>query len=189
VGSRGYEVGLWPNIKFDIIRAQAASPVSASPADLWQEQINVGREKRRSATSGSAAPALIEAKPLPHLWQRNSRRLINTPEARVGHFYDCQADCPPQKESTVLPTRSFVSSARRPPLETRSPPCMAIPFCHFRRSADDFDFTNALRPAGAKNRVIYVSKRIWSVQRLVLAQRGCRIENHFVAVRMSAIGP
>jgi hypothetical protein len=25
--------------------------------------------------------------------------------------------------------------------------------------------------------------------RLVLAQRGCRIENHFVAVRMSAIGP
>jgi hypothetical protein len=114
VGSRGYEVGLWPNIKFDIIRAQAASPVSASPADLWQEQINVGREKRRSATSGSAAPALSEAKPLPHLQQGREIRVASLTLPRFGSgAFTTSGRLPTQKESIVLPTRSFVSSARR----------------------------------------------------------------------------
>lgn len=120
MGSRGYEVGLWPNIKFDIIRAQAASPVSASPADLWQEQINVGREKRRSATSGSAAPALSEAKPLPHLQQGREIRvaLLTLPRFGSGAF-TTSGRLPTQKESIVLPTRSFVSRRhllRRGPL-------------------------------------------------------------------------
>jgi hypothetical protein len=110
VGSRGYEVGLWPNIKFDIIRAQAASPVSASPADLWQEQINVGREKRRSATSGSAAPALSEAKPLPQLQQGREIRVASLTLPRFGlGAFTTSGRLPTQKESIVLPARSFVS--------------------------------------------------------------------------------
>jgi hypothetical protein len=104
VGSRGYEVGLWPNIKFDIIRAQAASPVSASPADLWQEQINVGREKRRSATSRSAAPALSEAKPLLHLQQGREIRVASLTSRGSGRApLRRQADCPPKKNLSTYP--------------------------------------------------------------------------------------
>jgi hypothetical protein len=63
-----------------------------------------------------------QAATAPPVRQRNSRRLINTPEVRVGRLYDVRPIAHPKK--IYRPTQTFfrIVSASTP-LETRPPPC------------------------------------------------------------------